>query len=103
MDLSVTKGDSMKTTIIVWDGEELFDLTGFTMTMIVCKNLDSPILIERDAIIANPATGEGVINLTTVDTLMDYGDYRFEVVIFNGVDKWTVVKDSTLTVTNSLK
>jgi hypothetical protein len=101
-ELTVYRGDTKTITVPVLDSNgDAFNLTSYVMTM-TCKsdlNLsDTDAIFQKTATISAPATGIGVIELTSTDTNHTPGNYFYDVKIKKSTtNKYTVVK-STLTI-----
>lgn len=88
--LEFYKGNTSDISIAVKDANgDPFDLTDFTMTLIVKESSseeDVEAEIEKEAVISAPTTGVGIVSLTATDTNIDAKIYCYEIQINKSTD-----------------
>ena len=103
MAISITRGDTPSFTVSVTDAAgapyELQDGDRLTFTVKRCTKPQDPVIIQR---VMDAETGPS-FQLTSEETSLDYGTYRYDVELQTaGGGTYTVVKPDKLTITEEV-
>jgi hypothetical protein len=97
--IEVPKGDTLKIDVTVTDGGDAVDVTGYTVSWLVARNLDADPLYEKEigdgVTVTDAAGGEIQLKLTAAETAaMAAGTWwhRVQVVAPSG-DRSTIVRE----------
>lgn len=102
--LNIYRGTRAVIAFSIVDGTgAAFDLTGYTVTLIVKKNEhddDSDAIITEVASVPVPATGTGSVILTVTDTDLEEYEYHYRIKIDDGASDRDIQSPivSTLTI-----
>jgi len=99
--MELVRGDTKNFYVVVKDQDgNIFDLNGYTMTFTARSSYSSDeIAITATATISSPSSGRGDFELTTDDTDILEGIYKYDVQIDGGGKRYTVVRNQELEVT----
>lgn len=86
---------NLRATITRSDTGAAYDLTGFTMSMTVKKNVTdtdtNAIITTQNATIASPTSGIGVFTIAAGSTNIPGGEYWYDIRITDGTNQYVVV------------
>lgn len=100
--VSLYRGDTLTLAVVITDSsDEAYDLTDYTVTMIVKSQKNdtnaSAVIAQKTATVSDPTSGIATFEFDTDDTDdVDEGKYWYDIVIDDGTTRKTVIVDEFL-------
>jgi hypothetical protein len=96
--ININKGNTYRIPVNVTDSDGgVYDLTDYEMYLTIKTKVGGTCLLQKEAVIETPASGQGVVVLSNEDTEITAGEYAYDVTIIKDdggiVEKNTVIID----------